>query len=153
MFDLGGGELLLILLGVLVLFGPKKLPDLAQGLGKGLKQFRKAQQDFTDQVNSALYEEERKERSRSGPKQATRTVARSSEDNRIAPPKQDRHLEEKQVDSPSTGTTEAPSTDAEAEAKPTPPSGTDQSAERHGNADAAGNASQTRDSETERSND
>ena len=60
MFDLGGGELLMILVAVLVLFGPKKLPELAQGLGKGLRSFRRAQQEFNDQVNSVMREDERK---------------------------------------------------------------------------------------------
>ena len=40
--NLGGGEILLILLFILVFFGAKKIPDLAQGLGKGIREFRKA---------------------------------------------------------------------------------------------------------------
>jgi sec-independent protein translocase protein TatA len=60
MFDIGGPELIMILIGVLILFGPKKLPELAQGLGKGLRQFRRAQQEFNDQITSAMREEERK---------------------------------------------------------------------------------------------
>ncbi|MCE2504410.1 MAG: twin-arginine translocase TatA/TatE family subunit [Chlorobi bacterium] len=78
MFDLGGGELLLILVAVLLLFGPKKLPDLAQRLGKGAHQFRKAQQDFTEQINTAIYEEQRKQNKRKAPPTATNTVARDS---------------------------------------------------------------------------
>ncbi|MCB0712634.1 MAG: twin-arginine translocase TatA/TatE family subunit [Ignavibacteriae bacterium] len=76
MFDLGGGELLLILVAVLLLFGPKKLPELAQGLGKGLRQFRKAQQDFTEQINTAFYDEQRKENTRNAPPAAEHTIAR-----------------------------------------------------------------------------
>jgi len=41
-FNLGGGEILLILAIVLILFGAKKLPELAKGLGQGLKEFKKA---------------------------------------------------------------------------------------------------------------
>ena len=78
MFDLGGGELLLILVAVLLLFGPKKLPDLAQGLGKGLRQFRKVQQDFTEQINTAIYDEQRKENTRKAPPAATNTIARNA---------------------------------------------------------------------------
>ena len=78
MFDLGGGELLLILVAVLLLFGPKKLPELAQGLGKGLRQFRKAQQDFSEQINTAFYEEQRKENIRKSPAPAEHTIARST---------------------------------------------------------------------------
>ena len=37
LFNLGGGEIILILVLVLVLFGAKKLPELAKGLGQGIK--------------------------------------------------------------------------------------------------------------------
>lgn len=50
MFDVGGGELLLIMLAVLLLFGPKKIPEVAQMVGKGIRQFRKAQEDLTQQI-------------------------------------------------------------------------------------------------------
>lgn len=50
MGPLGMQELLVILLIVLVLFGAKKIPDLASGLGKGIKEFKKAQQDETPEV-------------------------------------------------------------------------------------------------------
>lgn len=46
MFGMGMPELLLILLVALVVVGPKKLPDLAKSLGKGLRQFRKATDDI-----------------------------------------------------------------------------------------------------------
>lgn len=42
MFNLGSGEILLIFLGILLMFGAKKLPELARGLGKGLNEFRDA---------------------------------------------------------------------------------------------------------------
>lgn len=38
----GGTELLVILLIVIILFGAKKIPDLAKGLGTGIKEFKKA---------------------------------------------------------------------------------------------------------------
>ncbi len=51
MFDnLGMGELVIILLVVLVLFGSKKIPDLAQGLGKGIREFKKAIRDVEDDI-------------------------------------------------------------------------------------------------------
>ena len=43
--DLSFGKLLIILLVVMVLFGAKKIPDLAQGLGKGIREFKKALKD------------------------------------------------------------------------------------------------------------
>lgn len=50
MFGLGTGEIVLILLIILIFFGAKKIPDLAQGLGKGLREFRKATRDIQDEV-------------------------------------------------------------------------------------------------------
>ena len=43
---LGSGELLLILVVALIFFGPRKLPQLARSMGKGLAEFRKASDDF-----------------------------------------------------------------------------------------------------------
>jgi sec-independent protein translocase protein TatA len=40
-----GPELLIIIFIILLLFGAKKLPELAQGLGKGIREFKKATQD------------------------------------------------------------------------------------------------------------
>lgn len=52
MFDVGGGELLLIVLAVIVLFGPQKLPEIAQMFGKGMRKVREAQSQFTKQMNT-----------------------------------------------------------------------------------------------------
>ena len=51
MFDIGGGELILIVLAILVLFGPEKIPEIAQMFGKGMQQLRKAQSQFQTQIN------------------------------------------------------------------------------------------------------
>jgi len=44
----GGWEMLLILAVVLLLFGAKKLPELAKGLGKSIKEFKKASEDTAE---------------------------------------------------------------------------------------------------------
>ena len=49
-FNLGTGEILLILLVVLLLFGAKRLPELARGLGKGINEFRDAVDDSKKQI-------------------------------------------------------------------------------------------------------
>ena len=54
LFNLGGGEIILILALVLILFGAKKLPELAKGLGTGIKEFKKATREVTDEVASAM---------------------------------------------------------------------------------------------------
>ncbi len=50
MFGLGFGELLLIFLIALIFIGPKKLPELAKGLGEGIKEFQKAAKGLSDQI-------------------------------------------------------------------------------------------------------
>ena len=56
LFNLGGGEIILILLLVLILFGAKKLPELAKGLGQGIKEFKKATRDVTDEIQQSMDE-------------------------------------------------------------------------------------------------
>lgn len=51
LFNLGGGEIILILAVVLILFGAKKLPELARGLGQGLSAFRDATKDVLQTVD------------------------------------------------------------------------------------------------------
>ncbi|MFH1050311.1 MAG: twin-arginine translocase TatA/TatE family subunit [bacterium] len=51
MFDIGGPELLVILLGIIVLFGPKKIPEVAQMIGKGIQKVRTAQTQFKEQID------------------------------------------------------------------------------------------------------
>lgn len=48
--NLGTGEIILILLIILIFFGAKKIPELAQGLGKGVREFRKAMRDVQDEI-------------------------------------------------------------------------------------------------------
>ena len=50
----GGGEIVLILAVVLILFGAKKLPELAKGLGQGIKEFKKATNDVQSEFQSAM---------------------------------------------------------------------------------------------------
>lgn len=54
--SLGGGELLLIGLAILLFFGGKKLPELMRGLGKGIREFQDAKNEVKDQINKELDE-------------------------------------------------------------------------------------------------
>ena len=51
--NLGGPDLIIILLIILVLFGAKKLPELAKGLGSAIKEFQKAKDEFSDELHTA----------------------------------------------------------------------------------------------------
>lgn len=51
---LGGWEIVLILAVVLILFGAKKLPELAKGLGQGIKEFKKATREVTEEMTNAM---------------------------------------------------------------------------------------------------
>jgi sec-independent protein translocase protein TatA len=50
--NLGAGEILIIVLVVLLLFGAKKIPELAQGLGKGIKEFKKGMKDVEEEIKN-----------------------------------------------------------------------------------------------------
>ncbi len=49
---LGYMEVFIILLIVLLLFGGKKIPEIAKGLGKGINEFKKASKEVTDEINN-----------------------------------------------------------------------------------------------------
>ena len=53
MFGLGTPEIILIAIEILVLFGAKKIPELMQGLGKGVKEFKKATSDIEKDLNTS----------------------------------------------------------------------------------------------------
>lgn len=54
--NLGGSEILLILLVILLLFGSKKIPELARGLGKGLREFKDATQSIQREIEKGVEE-------------------------------------------------------------------------------------------------
>ena len=52
MFDIGGGELIVIVFAFLLLFGPKKVPEVTRMLGKGMQKIKEAQNEIKNQINS-----------------------------------------------------------------------------------------------------
>ncbi len=59
MFGLGSQELILVLLVILVLFGAKKIPDMMAGLGKGIREFKKATRDVHDEITKEPEEKDK----------------------------------------------------------------------------------------------
>ena len=51
---LGGWEILLILLVLLIFFGAKKIPELAKGLGKGIKEFKNATNEIKEEIEDGV---------------------------------------------------------------------------------------------------
>lgn len=50
--NMGGQEILIIALIILLLFGGKKIPELMRGLGKGVSQFKKGMNDIEQEINA-----------------------------------------------------------------------------------------------------
>lgn len=58
MGNLGAPEIILIILFILIFFGAKKIPEIAQGLGKGIREFKKATRDVQDDIERSIKPEE-----------------------------------------------------------------------------------------------
>jgi sec-independent protein translocase protein TatA len=54
---LSGPELVVVFVVILVLFGAKKIPEFAKGLGQGIKEFKKASREVTDEIHSSMNEQ------------------------------------------------------------------------------------------------
>lgn len=89
MFGIGVPELLVILVVALIVLGPKRLPEVAKALGKGLAEFRKATADLTDELRTAQTTIEREAReaervARQSIAPAPSSAARSAPDQTVA---------------------------------------------------------------------
>ena len=54
MGNLGATEIIIIVLVVLLFFGAKKIPELMQGLGKGIREFKKATRDIEEDITKEV---------------------------------------------------------------------------------------------------
>lgn len=61
MFGIGAGELIIILIAGLIIFGPGKLPEVGRAIGKGLREFRKAQAAFSATLDEVSTEPKKRE--------------------------------------------------------------------------------------------
>ncbi len=55
----GGGELILIVLAILLLFGGKKIPELMRGIGKGVREFKDAKENVSSELDMNLNKKDR----------------------------------------------------------------------------------------------
>ena len=67
MFNVGPTELMVILVLALIVFGPKKLPEMGKSIGKGLSEFRKAQADIKREIRDGLNETPSRQPASTGP--------------------------------------------------------------------------------------
>ena len=51
MFGMGHWEILIIFVAILLIFGAKRIPEMAQGLGKGIREFRTAMRDVQEEID------------------------------------------------------------------------------------------------------
>ncbi len=58
---LGGGEIMLVIFALLLLFGGKKIPELARGLGKGIREFNNARSNIETEIKDGIRDAERTE--------------------------------------------------------------------------------------------
>ena len=101
---LGGPELLLILVIALIVFGPRKLPEMGRSLGKMMLEFRRASNEFKRTVEDEVDAEQARERAQAAARPPVAPLA--------APPA---------VDAPATGAPESPAEAAPAPGAPEPP--------------------------------
>ncbi len=80
MFDIGMQEIIVIIIVALLVFGPKRLPELSRTIGKGLADIRRAIEDAKYQVDRELREEEERLKDIEGEKRETPPQAKDKDD-------------------------------------------------------------------------
>ena len=58
--SLGGFEIFVIIFALLLLFGAKKIPELARGMGKGIREFKDATKEIKDDIEKGIEDEPKK---------------------------------------------------------------------------------------------
>jgi sec-independent protein translocase protein TatA len=58
LLGMGGTEIMVVMVAALVLFGAKKIPEFAKGLGLAIKEFKKASSDVSNEIHHAMNEQD-----------------------------------------------------------------------------------------------
>lgn len=84
-FDIGSSELLLILIVIVIFFGANKIPELARGLGKGIRQFKDATGSIQREIEKSIEEQPKEVRKSEGEKvKAVETPIVKAPENSVA---------------------------------------------------------------------
>jgi sec-independent protein translocase protein TatA len=59
-FNLGGPEVFIVIFAILLLFGAKKIPELARGMGRGIREFKDATKEIKDEIEEGGIKEDSK---------------------------------------------------------------------------------------------
>jgi sec-independent protein translocase protein TatA len=58
-WSFGGWEMLIVLFAILLLFGAKRIPELARGLGKGIREFKDATKEIKDEIEGGVKDDKK----------------------------------------------------------------------------------------------
>lgn len=84
----GGGELILIIAVVLLLFGGKKIPELMRGIGKGMREFKDAKENVKSEIELGMSEKDKDEEIKKLRQQMEQTKMQQSQTQVQQPPVQ-----------------------------------------------------------------
>jgi sec-independent protein translocase protein TatA len=77
-WGMGATEIIIIVAAVLILFGAKKIPEFMKGLGTGVKEFKKATREVTEEIQNAGEEKPTPKSTANGQLQPAQTISQSS---------------------------------------------------------------------------
>jgi TatA/E family protein of Tat protein translocase len=78
-FDFGSGEIFIIVLAIILVFGPSKIPEIARGLGKFINEIKRASEDIKTEINREADKIDREKRLEKYKKSLTEKLDDSSE--------------------------------------------------------------------------
>jgi sec-independent protein translocase protein TatA len=76
--NMGGYEILLILLVILIFFGAKKIPELARGMGRGIREFKDATREIKDEIDEGINMDDSKPKAKANVNANTTTTKATS---------------------------------------------------------------------------